>query len=951
MPRLVKLIVAVYVVFLAAGSAVGRDYFIDAKNPQANDKNPGTLEAPLKTIQAGLDKAEAGDSVEVRAGSYHEAVVFKHGGSIVNSGAIWWNLNSVRWLTLEAYKDEPVVLDGSVVIPVEKWELVKDRKNTYCAPFVGEAERSPNMVWRDDTVIKPVLKENPEAATHWGAPPIPVMPGDTPADAGWFYDKEHKKLFVNFGGPVPGKDMVARVTQLSTGVNTGGQSYVRVRKLETRDFIDSGINVGGSHEFLVEDNYAHHCRVAIWSYPASGGVIRRNTMSDTSDCAMILSFARGTTVEGNLSRRFNGGGAMVCNCVLGLIVRNNIAVGDMAPGSGIWTDCGGFGVGVVGNAFTGCDVPGCYIEAETQCAVLQWNTVFENREGICLRQNRANAVTENYCFNNREEGIAITTCDGEGVGANSFFRNWVIDNGLGGRFEPDKSKLPANLFDGNIYKVPVGGSLFRYGEKRYKDLAAVRTDLAMEAHGSVVDKFDPATLDLVTFRVPGIKKSWNPMPMFGNPHGTRYSALPLENGMVEDVRYFWKPGTFEGTGPYRHSWGGYGGENEGCYASVTKRDDDDSGRMCYVYPQAKNKNFPGSVHEGNGCLQITTAPGKTISSDGLGIWSTDLPTVDDAKINLSLYVRGKDLKASKDNGGLFVLAEFCNETGQNITRQFLVGAEKGRKPLAAECMTGTYAYKQLKATVTAPKGARWFKLGFGLKDCTGWAAFDEMDIQTQPGSPDTEGNRVLPIDAKKFAWTPCDLTKLFNRPLADDVDNDGKGGWTDQGSLADLRNLQPGDYTFNNVAFRVAKGNACFIMKSPHRPSENLPQSGKVDLTGKADMLAFMHSGGWIARDIQHATYIIHYADGTKVDIPVIGGKNIIDWAQPPSRADDVTYDPTLGLLLPATTVASPQFVHVTVWMLLWKNPHPDKEIASLEVKGENQGIPGLIAVSRGAAK
>ncbi len=255
-------------------------------------------------------------------------------------------------------------------------------------------------------------------------------------------------------------------------------------------------------------------------------------------------------------------------------------------------------------------------------------------------------------------------------------------------------------------------------------------------------------------------------------------------------------------------------------------------------------------------------------------------------------------------------------------------------------MTGTYAYKQLKATVTAPKGARWFKLGFGLKDCTGWAAFDEMDIQTQPGSPDAEANKVLPIDAKKFAWTVCDLTKLFNRPLADEVDNDGKGGWTDQGSQADLRNLLPGDYTFNNVAFRVEKGNACFIMKNKRRPSENLPDGGKVDLKGKADVLAFLHSGGWLVGGVQHATYIIHYADGSKTEIPVIGGKNIIDWNSPPELADDLKYDPALGLLLPATRVASPQFVHVTVWMLLWKNPHPDKDIAALEVKGAERRHP-----------
>ena len=48
---------------------------------------------------------------------------------------------------------------------------------------------------------------------------------------------------------------------------------------------------------------------------------------------------------------------------------------------------------------------------------------------------------------------------------------------------------------------------------------------------------------------------------------------------------------------------------------------------------------------------------------------------------------------------------------------------------------------------------------------------------------------------------------------------------------------------------------------------------------------------------------------------------------------------------------AVPAFGSAHVWMTLWKNPHPDKDIASLEVKGENEGVPGLISVSRGHAK
>ena len=140
-------------------------------------------------------------------------------------------------------------------------------------------------------------------------------------------------------------------------------------------------------------------------------------------------------------------------------------------------------------------------------------------------------------------------------------------------------------------------------------------------------------------------------------------------------------------------------------------------------------------------------------------------------------------------------------------------------------------------------------------------------------------------------------------------------------------------------------------MKNKFRPSENLPDGGKVELHGKADALAFLHSGAWLTANLQHATYVIHYADGGKVEIPVIAGKNILDWALPGSRADEVQYDPALGLLLPAMSVPSPQFVHVTVWMTLWKNPRPGVEIAALEVKGAGEGIPGLIAVSRGVAK
>ena len=87
--------------------------------------------APMKTIQAAVDKAKAGDSVRVRGGVYHEGVVIKHSGSISlpigDTGPIRTR-NTSRW---KPTRTNTSSLDGSESIPAGKWELVAGRKNTY----------------------------------------------------------------------------------------------------------------------------------------------------------------------------------------------------------------------------------------------------------------------------------------------------------------------------------------------------------------------------------------------------------------------------------------------------------------------------------------------------------------------------------------------------------------------------------------------------------------------------------------------------------------------------------------------------------------------------------------------------------------------------------------------------------------------------------------------------
>ena len=88
-------------------------------------------------------------------------------------------------------------------------------------------------------------------------------------------------------------------------------------------------------------------------------------------------------------------------------------------------------------------------------------------------------------------------------------------------------------------------------------------------------------------------------------------------------------------------------------------------------PELKNKldrgvDDPSACWTNGLCLQVCAIPGKSLSAEGLGYWSANLPTTDEAQIDLSLWIRAKGIKPAGENGGVYALAEFCDETGQNI---------------------------------------------------------------------------------------------------------------------------------------------------------------------------------------------------------------------------------------------------------------------------------------------
>ncbi len=528
---------AIMVLGLLACCGVARagNLFVDQANPKADDKNAGTLEAPFKTIQAAVDKAKPGDTIEVRKGVYREGVHMRHSGShfrIPYQG--YWADPDPDYITLEAYKDEHVIVDGSATIPAADWKLVDGRTNTYMAPFESRAwQGMVNMVFSGDTMLLPTLVKNPDK-NQPDLPFLPAMPGDGASDQGYYYDKAQKKMYVNLDGRVPAKDAEMNVAQLDSGVDAGGQTFVRIRKLEIRRFNQGGVIVCDGTDSVVQDNYVHHCGQGINCGDTVSALIRRNIFTDIMTVGMGVGGAQGTIVESNVIKRFhynpykigNYSGSIMCNGSFGLILRNNVITESKAGGP--WPDCASMGIAAYGNTVYRLRDHGFYIEAGVYGTVLRWNTVFDNDDGIVFRGNNANTAFENYVFNNRREGLAMSTPDQEDTEpkANKMSHNWIINNGVGATTGPDVNGEIANTFDHNTYLLAPGSLLFQYGPKQYKDIAAIRADLGQEIHGKIVDKFDPAPLGLVTFRVNGTLKHWEPIPMFGNPSAKRSEPGP-----------------------------------------------------------------------------------------------------------------------------------------------------------------------------------------------------------------------------------------------------------------------------------------------------------------------------------------------------------------------------------------------------------------------------------------
>lgn len=220
-------------------------------------------------------------------------------------------------------------------------------------------------------------------------------------------------------------------------------------------------------------------------------------------------------------------------------------------------------------------------------------------------------------------------------------------------------------------------------------------------------------------------------------------------------------------------------------------------------------------------------------------------------------------------------------------------------------------------------------------------AEQEAAAKSEEGSLQKEGKPQIEdgykVDGSKMKT--IDLRKFANRDFIDAVPGDGKGGWTDEG-VASLVGAEWGVQTYRNVPCDIIRpdmnsGNGCIVLSSTKIKGTPKSVSG-IPVDEKVKAIYFFHAVGWSELNTEVMRYVIHYADGSKVEIPVICGKDIDNWWF--KWACSKKWD---------AKIAFDNLDQKGFFVWRWPNPQPEKEIDSIDiVSSNNMPIPIVVGIT-----
>ena len=955
-----------------AVQAQARDYYVESSNSIASDGNPGTREKPFKTLSHAGNAARPGDHVFIRGGLYRETLTIKSPndypaedktgfGKVVgrhNQRGTGWNSDRI---VFEAYENEAVTIAGSELLPPALFEPVAGKKDLYAVSLqdaLKEKLRTEGVAF-DRFVPSHVFWNGHSIPAHqvrneqglW----TPAIPGADDAPA-WHYDETTHTLYLHLGGRDPRLEGQVEVPVRASGIVASSTRCAVVGKLTVQQTRGPGITISSSERIIIQDCHVKDSGGGIRGAYTENATVRRNSVQNVDGRGIDMHGAYGAVLYDNMvanSRRyaFTVHSGEYCRFYHNIAIKSAIE-----PGWGYWTDCPGVGHIWMGNAAVRLNF---YIESPAENNLVQWNTVWRYRhQGIYLRANLSNLVRENLvAFCGTGLVMGSTDTPRHNVEGNVFIQNWLKQNRLGistGQEPNHPGEQTVNFAQANVYENLPGGAPANWAGRRYDTLEELQEAAGQESLGREAE-IDYGDLGLVWVRadVPG--EGHEPFPMFGNPtfdrQGTQTRIEP----------FFWRRGDAEGADHFPEEWSS--AQEQDLFPGFA----DDMGRGSQKEQRGSSRlpNIPpvkGTPIE-RYVWHFTAMTDPPLDERGVGVWSPSLPTVGGATIDLAVWMKPIAVEPTADGGGAVVYVEWSDWTGQNKSRSYLVGGEPGADLMNARSNRGSTDWSRVSGPVTAPPEARRFSLYLGLRSASGQVLYGAVEeIRTLPGEEPViaipeEGKKDMPlIDPAQLTFQTLDLSGVANRGLSDEVADDGKGGWADQGAAADMRDLETGLKEVKGVPFQLLAPKSCVVLRSRRRPqSPDLPEQVAMAVGAKLDTLYFLHSGAWIKDGRKHWTYDIVYADGRTEEIPVIGGVGVRDWTLAGERYDFPNTAKRRASVWPQTVanIISPT---CGLYVMEWLNPYPATPVKEIRMmtgsaeKGQS-GVPILMAITLGAKK
>ena len=185
-------------------------------------------------------------------------------------------------------------------------------------------------------------------------------------------------------------------------------------------------------------------------------------------------------------------------------------------------------------------------------------------------------------------------------------------------------------------------------------------------------------------------------------------------------------------------------------------------------------------------------------------------------------------------------------------------------------------------------------------------------------------------------YTPIDLRPYANRAFSDETAGDHKGGWSDQGSINDMRQFNEfGSVKYHEVPFDIipeGTNNNCSVMGLRGQNDDALPTKIEIPVNNTAAGMYVLHSAPYGSTDKLCGRYSFAYTDGSSAYIDIISKRHINDfWGSTDADHARVAW-------VGDNTYASQNASRIHFTMLALNNPHPEKTIKNLVFETEGTG-------------